>query len=599
MRDKTSRDENRLTALRAAMKAHGVQGFLVPRADEFQGEFVAPYAERLKWLTGFTGSAGLALILEERAAVLTDARYTLQIARQIDTHLYEALNIADITAGQWLADYTPEGAAIGYDPWLHTPAQIEKLEKETAARGLVFKPVEYNPLDAIRADRPALPKGPVSVFPQEIAGLSSKDKRIQIGRGIEAEGGACAVISLPDSLCWLLNVRGADTDYTPSVLSYGLIRAGDGVLQWFIDPDKLTPAVRAHLGNDVHIVDIADMQESLDKAARYAAQAGKPVFLDYDRTPVWFKRVLEEAGALVKNRKDPCIAPKAIKTPAEQRAVREAHIRDGAALTRFLCWLEEAAPQGGLDEWKVVQKLYNFRAESNVFKGESFPAIVGFGENGAIVHYRATADNHAPIVQPGLLLVDSGGQYPDGTTDITRTVALGEPSQEMKENFTRVLRGHIAVASARFKAGTIGADIDALARAPLREAGLDYAHGTGHGVGCYLAVHEEAASLSPRGADPLEPGMLLSNEPGYYKEGAYGIRIENLVLVQAGRAGMLEFETVSLAPIDPALIVPAMMSVEELAWLDSYHAEVRERLAALLSEKERFWLARKTRPLGL
>ncbi|MEZ5919704.1 MAG: aminopeptidase P family N-terminal domain-containing protein [Alphaproteobacteria bacterium] len=320
MRDKKNRDEDRLTALRAAMKAHGVQGFLVPRADEFQGEFVAPYAERLKWLTGFTGSAGLALILEGCAAVLTDARYTLQITRQIDTHLYEALNIADITAGGWLADHAPEGAVIGYDPWLHTPAQLEKLEKETVTRGLTFKALEHNLLDEIWSDQPALPKGQVSIFPEEIAGLSSKNKRAQIGQTIEAEGGACAIISLPDSLCWLLNVRGADIDYTPSVLSYGLIRAGDGVLQWFIDPDKLSPTVRAHLGEGVEIVDIADMPSALERAGRAAAQAGKPVFLDHDRTPVRFKRTLEEAGARVQNRKDPCIAPKAIKTSAEQKS---------------------------------------------------------------------------------------------------------------------------------------------------------------------------------------------------------------------------------------------------------------------------------------
>lgn len=603
MMSKKITTEEKLEALRSEMKTQGLSGFLLPRADEFQGEFVAPYAERLAWLTGFTGSGGLAIVLEDRAVVLTDGRYMIQVRQQVDERFFETGNFVKYPEEAWLVDHAPKESVIGYDPWLHTPNQIEKLQEGTKLHGLKFKPLDSNLVDQIWQEQPERPKGPVEVFPVEIAGVENSEKRALVAASIEKNGGFCSVLTLPDSICWLLNVRGSDIDYVPSVLSYAVVYGGSGDVQWFVDPDKMTGDVRAHIGANVAIVDIKQMQGALKEMGESAKESRKPVLLDYKRAPLWFKATLEKAGVQTQDCKDPCIAPKAIKTPAEQEALKEAHVRDGVALVQFLFWLENESLKGALRETDIGEKLLELRAQNAAFRGESFATIAGFAGNGAIVHYHATPGNDSLIEPPGLLLVDSGAQYNGGTTDITRTVAIGEPTLEMKENFTRVLKGHIAVASARFPAGTVGAQIDALARRPLWDAGLDYAHGTGHGVGCYLAVHEEAASLSPRGQEALKPGMLISNEPGYYKEGAYGIRIENLVLVQKedegadGRDGILCFETVSLAPLDGSLILGARLSPEELLWLNSYHARIYDTLAPLLGAEEKAWLFSKTREI--
>ena len=589
--------KDRLSALRTAIKSHGVDGFIVPKADEYQGEYAAAYAERLGWLTGFTGSAGQAIVLADKAVVLTDGRYTIQVAQQVDAALFETGNSVKISTGQWLIDHAKGGDIIGYDPWLHTPEQIRKIEETLENKNIQLKALERNPIDEIWKDRPAPPVAKVEIFPEKFAGLSTADKRAQIAAKLSAAKIHAAILTLPDSIAWLLNIRGGDLDYVPVVLSYAIIN-DKGLVTWFVAAEKIVPEIRKYLGNAVEIKDPSEIEKYIDSLAAQAKKSGHMLGLDFKRGSVWFKRRIEMQSARIKDFKDPCIAPKACKTPAEQAAIKAAHIRDGVALAGFLAWLEGEAPKGKLTEISVAQKLEEFRRKDSSYRGSSFPTIAGFGPNGAIVHYRASEDSNAVIVPPGLLLLDSGGQYSSGTTDITRTIAIGKPSEEMRRNFTLVLKGHIAVARAQFPEGTVGSQIDALARQPLWQEGLDYAHGTGHGVGCFLSVHEEAASLSSRGQEALKPGMLLSNEPGYYKEGEYGIRIENLVMVQApDDSGMLHFETISLAPIDRRLIVKDMLTPDELQWLNAYHQTMYKALEALVDKTTRVWLQAQTTPL--
>lgn len=568
--------KEKLEALRALMAEQGVDGYLVPRADEYQGEFVAPYAERLKWLTEFTGSAGLAIVLADKAVVMSDGRYTLQLDNQVDPECFKTANSVKIKPEDWLNENAGEGATIGYDPMLHTPAQIETLEKKNNT----LKLISQNLIDQIWCDQPSAPTGKISVFSQEVAGQSSSEKINNVKEAIRSKDAQACLITLPDSLCWLLNIRGSDIDYIPSVLSRLIVFADDRPAQWFVDEEKLTPEVRAHLEN-VEIIPPAQLDAAL-------ASLDGPIMMDFKRTPIAFKS--ENAV----DEKDPCIQPKALKTPSEIEAIKKAHVVDGVAVTKFLHWL--AYLDSPVTEQDTEAKILELRQTHPAFRGASFPTIAGFGENGAIIHYRASAESNTTLEEGRLLLVDSGGQYYDGgiagTTDITRTVAIGAPSQAMRESYTRVLKGHIGLAAARFPKTATGAQVDVFARAPLWEAGLDYAHGTGHGVGCYLAVHEEATGLSPRSTQKFEAGMLISNEPGYYEPGAYGIRIESLVLVKEDNdvENMLCFETIGYAPFDHKLICSEMLSPREKLWLDVYYETIRTLILPQLDQATAIWL---------
>jgi len=587
----------KLKSVRDIMKDHGLDAYIVPRSDEYQGEFVAPYAERLKWLTGFTGSGGTALIFRKKAFVLTDGRYLLQVEAQVDNKLFQTGEYIKKTTAQWLAENIKEGSVVGYDPFLHTPNQISALQKECSKQGAILKSVEENVIDLAWEDQPPRPQGKVKLFPEDIAGKSSQDKIKDVVAAVKANKAQAFIFALPDSIAWLLNVRGSDIDYIPSVLSYLLI-SRRGNVRWFVDPDKISDDVRKALGKKVTICAPDDMNLQFMALAQASMERERPVMIDERYTPIQIKKMLEMRGATVKHMIDPSIAPKAQKTTSEIAAIRKAHIHDGVALVKFLKWLEESGV--GQTEISVTDTLKAFRSQSAPFKGNSFPTIAGFGANGAIIHYRADKETNTRLEEGSLLLIDSGGQYAQGkaygTTDITRTIAIGTPSDEMIESNTRVLKGHIGVASAKFPKGTIGAQVDAFARKPLWDTGLDFAHGTGHGVGCYLAVHEEAASISSRGQTPFQAGMLISNEPGYYKEGEYGIRIENLIIVQEDD-NMLSFETLSYAPIDKSLVDVDMLRSEEQKWLNEYHHKTFEALSPLLDGDHKAWLKEKTTAL--
>lgn len=561
--------QERLASLRVQMKKYNLDGFIVPRTDEFQGEFLAAYAERLAWLTGFTGSAGAAVILMDKAVVMSDGRYTIQLEQQVDGDLYQRMDSTTTSVGQWLCENAQDGLRLGFDEWLYTPTQLSRIMDEVEAKEFIFVPMDENLIDHIWESQPDRPQEPVNLFPDEIAGQSSLEKRNAIASELKNKGADACLLSVGDSICWLLNVRGRDIDFSPLMLSYALLYS-DGTLDWFIGKHKVSTNVQEHLGVGIRVFDLSDMEE------RLSGFVGK-VLLDDKTAPFWFIKMLESRGVEIMIDDDPCVYPKSIKSLSEQDAIREAHRRDGVAVTKFLKWLNENSGKTLMDELSVEEQLEAFRCEDADYLGASFSTIAGFNGNGAIVHYRATEKTNAKIDGDGLLLVDSGGQYRWGTTDITRTIAIGTPSQDMIDNYTRVLKGHLSVSMARFPKGTLGKDIDALAREPLRAVGLDYAHGTGHGVGCNLCVHEAASNLSPRGDKPLEAGMLLSNEPGYYKEGAYGIRIENLVLVQEcdDDPEMLCFETVTLAPYDKRLINSAMLSESEKVWLDAYASQIK------------------------
>ena len=593
----TPQQESRLAALRAELARRGLDGFVVPLSDEHQGEYVARRSQRLAWLTGFTGSAGMAIVLAERAALFVDGRYTLQAAAQVDGSLYEHRHITEEPPDAWLREHLAEGAALGYDPRLHGASQRDRMAAPCRAVGARLVPCEDNPIDALWVDQPPAPLGPISPHPARFAGAEAGEKRETTAARLVEKGAAAAVLSAPDSIAWLLNVRGADVANSPLPHSFAVVH-GDGDVDWFVDRRKLLPEVPAHLGNAVHVQAPETMASVLDTLAG----AGKPVLIDEAATPVWMVDRLTEGGAEVIRGADPCALPKACKNAVELDGIRAAHRRDGAALTRFLAWLA-AAPPGSVTELDAVAQLAATRAGGEHYRGPSFDTISGAGPNGAIVHYRVTAESNRTLEPGSLYLVDSGGQYLDGTTDVTRTVAIGPPEPEHRDRFTRVLRGHIALATARFPRGTTGAQLDTLARQFLWQAGLDYDHGTGHGVGHYLNVHEGPQRVSRMGsAAALAPGMVVSNEPGYYKTGAYGIRIENLVAVtEADDAdgGFLGFETLTLAPIDRALIDPAKLTADERAWLDAYHARVAQTLAPLLADDMATlaWLRAATAPL--
>ena len=587
----------RLKALRAEMARVGADGFLIPRGDAHMGETVAPRDQRLLWLTGFTGSAGLAIALADRAAICVDGRYTLQVRDQVDGDAFDYVQIETQRPEAWLKAALRPGWKLAYDPWLHGHDGLEALRKAAEEAGAELIATD-NLIDRIWDDQPAPPMGQVIVQPEDLAGESSAAKRARLGRALEEAGLDAAVITLPDSIAWLLNIRGADVTRMPAPHAFALLRPS-GEAQLFVAAAKLTDEVRAHLGNQVEIAEPEALGPALD------ALKGAQVLVDRASAPVWVSQRLEAAGATLKRGQDPCVLPKARKNAAELDGAREAHRRDGAALARFLRWLELTAPEGGLTEIDVVQALEGFRRETGLLRDISFDTICGAGPDGAIVHYSVTEATDQRIAPGDLVLVDSGAQYQDGTTDVTRTLATGPIPEGAARAFTLVLRGMIDISRARWPDGLAGRDLDAMARAALWRAGLDYDHGTGHGVGAYLGVHEGPAALSKRSTVPIEPGMLLSNEPGYYREGAFGIRIENLLIVtppsvpDGGEREMLGFETLTLAPIDRRLIETELLEPAQRVWLDAYHARVAAEIAPLLSDPaERAWLISACAPLG-
>jgi len=587
----------RLAALRAELRRRRLAGFVVPRGDEHQGEYVARHSERLAWLTGFTGSAGTAVVLRDKAALFVDGRYTTQSAEEVDAELFVVRHTANAPVAEWLGAELPAGARLGYDPWLHTARQVAELEKACRHAQARAVPVDGNPVDAVWTDRPPPPLSPI--VPHALANTPPAEKRERIAETLRRDRHDAVFLAQPDCIAWLLDVRGGDVAFTPIPLAFALLHADAGV-ELFVDPRKVTAAARAHLGGTVSVSPPEMLGEALDRLG--AAQ--RTVRIDPDGAPEWVVRRLRTAGAAIAEAVDPCVLPKATKTPAELAGIRDAHVRDGVALSRFLAWLPGAWAAGDLTESAAADRLAAFRAEGDRYRGPSFPTISAAGEHGAIVHYRVTAATDRVLQDGSLYLVDSGAQYLDGTTDVTRTVAVGQPSPEMRERFTLVLRGHVALATALFPRGTCGSQLDTLARSAMWRAGLDYDHGTGHGVGCYLGVHEGPQRISKLpNRVALRPGMVVSNEPGYYKPGAYGIRIENLVAVTAaatpagGEQELLAFETLTLAPIDRRLVVREMLDDDEIAWVDAYHAQVMARLAPLLDEDTRRWLERETRPL--
>lgn len=572
----------KLQKLREQMVEAGVDAFLVPRTDEYQGEYVPESAERLAWLTGFTGSAGLAIITRDRAMVASDGRYTIQLQQQVDGDHYELVNSQEVTPDEWLVKRLVKncgsGGVIGYDPRLHTPAQI----KDKQEKALTLKPVA-NLIDKIWTERPKVPCSEAFLFDEKFAGRSAGHKIEMIQTSLKEHGVDGALITLSDSIAWLLNIRGNDIPHIPVILSYAFVPV-EGKVQWFVNSQKVEN-IKDLLIDNVDFHDEGQIEHYLQNLS------GQKTLYDPKRSSIWFNNILKEAGAEIVEGDDLCILPRACKVEAEQDAMKRAHIRDGVALVKFFKWFESASEITELD---VEKRLEDFRAEASEFKETSFNTIAGFGSNGAIVHYRADEKSNKAIEAGNLLLLDSGAQYSDGTTDITRTVAVGEPSQEMKQRNTLVLKGHIALASARFKKDTPAKHLDQLARQYLHKDGLDYAHGTGHGVGCYLSVHEEAArGISPRADQPLKAGMIISNEPGYYKEGEYGIRIENLILVKEEGVA-LYFETISFCPMDQNLIMVEMLSAEEIDWINDYHSQVFETLSPHLDEAHHVWLQEKT-----
>ena len=591
---------DRLAALRTELTRRKLDGFVVPLADEHQSEFPPSRTRRLEWLTGFTGSAGIAVILANKAALFVDGRYTLQARNQVDGALFDQENSGRTAPHVWIAENASEGAQIAYDPWLHTEDGLNALRDGAAQAGAAMVPAEPNPIDIVWTDQPAAPVAPVETHPVQYAGRDSREKRDDIAAALAQTGATALILSAPDSINWLLNIRGGETPNAPAALGFAAFRA-DGSVDLFMDPRKFTGAVRESLGSDVTIQPPSALGAYLDALG----QAGESVQISSGMTPSWIIQRLNDAGATLIRGEDPCVMPKACKNSVEIQGMRNAHIRDGAALCRFLAWLSVEAPKGTVDEIDAVDALYGFRATGDLFRGLSFDTISGAGPNGAIVHYRVDKDSNRRLEAGTLFLVDSGAQYLDGTTDVTRTVAIGKPDAEMRDRFTRVLKGHLAVASARFPVGTGGGQLDSLARAALWQAGIDYEHGTGHGVGSYLGVHEGPQRISKRFGDvPLRAGMVISNEPGYYKAGAWGIRIENLEVVRpappidGGELETLMFEALTLAPINLALVEPALMTSAELAWLDAYHMRVRETITPLVDAPTAEWLKDATRALG-
>ncbi len=598
---------NRLAALRAQLASEGLDGFVVPLTDEHMSEYVGDYAQRLAWLTGFGGSAGSAAVLASTvegpgAAMFTDGRYTVQVRQQVPAELFEYRQVPATSAAQWLADNVQAGQRIGHDPWLHTRGWAQGAATLLKSKGAELVAVARNPIDAVWADQPAPSPAPIEVHDEEFAGRSHGDKRGEVAAWLKARNADAVVIAALDSIAWLLNIRGRDVARTPVALAFAVVHA-DASVDLFTAPGKVTDAVRAHLGSDVR----CHPRDGF--AAALTALGGRLVAVDPQSCVAAIFDALDAGGARIWEVRDPCVLPRAIKNPTEIAGTIAAHVRDGAALTRFLAWFDTAAPTGSLDEVSAADRLRQFREQTNMLQDLSFDTISAAGPNAALPHYRVSEETNLPIKDGSIYLVDSGGQYRDGTTDVTRTLAVGTPTPEMRDRFTRVLKGHIALAQARFPAGTKGVQLDALARQHLWAAGLDYDHGTGHGVGSYLSVHEgpqriaAAWSAQPGGDEPLQPGMILSNEPGYYKTGEYGIRIENLVLVEpvavaGGERELMGFRELTLAPIDRRLVDVRLLTADERSWWNAYHARVAAEIGPLLADAaEQAWLEQACAPL--
>lgn len=586
----------RVSALRAELARLGLAGFIVPRADEHQGEYVPAHMARLAWLTGFTGSAGNAVVLADKAALIVDGRYTIQSAEQTDTSVITPVKMEDTPLDRWIEQNLPEGGRLGYDPWLHTQDGLAKLEKAAAAAGGSLVALANNPIDRLWSDRPAPPAAPVRPHPLEFTGENAADKLARIRAALDEQRLDALVVSDPHALAWSFNLRGGDVEHTPLPLGYALIPR-EGRPTVFLAPEKLNNEA----GDAIGTVGEVERPEALADHLRRLGEAGARVRLDAATAAAALGTLIREAGGTPETGADPIALMKARKNETELKGARAAQLRDGAAMSRFLCWFAETAPDGGLTEIDTVARLEQERLATGLLRDISFTTIAGAGPNAALPHYRVTESSNRQV-EPGLYLVDSGGQYEDGTTDITRTLAVGEPTPEMRDRFTRVLKGHIAISRLVFVKGTSGAQLDAFARLPLWQAGLDFDHGTGHGVGSYLSVHEGPQRLSKLGTTPLEPGMILSNEPGYYKQGEYGIRIENLIVVEerpipGGDRTIYGFETITLCPYDRALIDLSLLDEGEIAWINAYHARVWSELAPLVEGEVRDWLEKACLPL--
>ena len=589
----------RVKALQGELKSRKLKGFLVPHSDEHQNEFLSPPAERLAWLTGFTGSAGAAVVLEKEAALFVDGRYTLQARAQTDPTLFEVLQTPEAKSSSWIAEKLGKGGAVGYDPSLHTIKEIERLTETLAKSGIKLVAVETNPVDLVWQDRPKPSTAAIVPHGQEYAGRSAQEKIRDVQAVLTAEKADAVLLTLLNSIAWLFNIRGGDIKHTPVALAFAIVPA-TGRPTLFIDPAKAGDNMKGELREYADLAEPAALMDQL----KTLGEARARVRLDPETTPIRFAQALKAEGAQIVPGQDPCILPKAIKNATEIKGARTAHQRDGVAMARFLVWLDEVAVSDKIDEIAAAVKLEDCRRESGQLKDISFDTISASGPNGAIVHYRPTTKAKRVLEAGSLYLINSGAQYRDGTTDVTRTVAIGTPTPEMRRHYGLVLKAHIAIATARFPKGTRGQDLDPLARRPLWEAGLDFDHGTGHGVGSYLSVHEGPQRLSRLGTVALEPGMILSNEPGYYREGQYGIRLESLLLVTplekipGGTREMMGFETLTLVPFDRRLIDPKQLLPWELAWLNAYHARVRREIEPVLLSDDRAWLRHATAPIG-
>lgn len=591
----------RLAALRSNLHAKGLDGFIVPISDEHMSEYVGDYAQRLAWLTNFGGSAGSAAILPENAAVFVDGRYAVQVREQVDGTLYDHVDVPASNMGLWLAAHVQAGQRIAYDPWLHGTDWAAQISAILASKGASLVAVDENPIDAIWDDQPERSLIPLRVHDLSLAGQAAVDKRQMIADWLSDEGLDCTVMTALDSIAWTFNIRGSDVDCTPVGLSFAILHK-DATADLYVALEKMTDDVRAHLGNSVRVHDRADLNAAL------AALGGQKVAVDPERAVAAIFVALDAAGAHIVRRRDPVVLPKAIKNDAELAGTRAAHVRDGVAVSRYLKWMDDTAHLGGLDELSAAAQLKRFREDSGLLLDLSFETISAAGPNGALPHYKVDERSNRAIESGTLYLVDSGGQYADGTTDITRTIAIGEPTAEMRRRFTQVLKGHIALAQARFPLGTRGSQLDILARQYLWADGVDFAHGTGHGVGSYLSVHEGPQRIAkPSGGqagteEPLHASMILSNEPGYYKAGSFGIRIENLVVVVPvdiadGEQPILGFETITFVPIAQNLIDHTILTDSERAWLNDYHAAVYDKLSPTMTGDDLAWLASACAPL--
>ncbi|WP_319824267.1 aminopeptidase P family protein [Thalassovita sp.] len=588
-----SQGPDRLSLLRAQLRHEGLAGFLVPRSDAHQGEYVAPRDARLSWLTGFTGSAGFCAVLLDVAGVFIDGRYRTQVKAQVDLAHFTPVPWPETRLADWLRQ-NMTGGVVGFDPWLHTAEEIEDLTRDLDGSDIALRPCT-NMVDRVWPDQPAPPVGPISLYPDDLAGDTHAAKRARIAADLSKAGHEAAVLTLPDSIAWLLNIRGSDIPKNPVPHCFAILH-DTGHVSLFVDTAKLDQPVRAHLGTDITIRPAAAFEAALRSLSG-------PVRVDRGSAPLQVKLELEEADVPIAWAQDPCILPKACKSAAEIAATKAAHLTDAAAMCEFLCWFD-AQPPGSITEIDVVKALESFRRATNALLDISFDTIAGTGPNGAVIHYRVTESTNCMLEDGQLIVVDSGGQYLNGTTDITRTLPIGQVGQAEKACFTRVLQGMIGISRLRFPVGLAGRDLDAIARYPLWLAGLDYNHGTGHGVGVYLCVHEGPQRLSRLSTVPLKPGMILSNEPGYYREGAFGIRIENLIVVQdapeladADDRPMFSFETLTWVPIDRRLIDKTLLSAAEIDWVNAYHVACRDKIGARLGAEARLWLHKATQPL--